>query len=123
NGVHNARGPHVYFGINESGFIAELRSKGNPWTHLVLRGADTKTNFDEESITRVSSDLKRHALEPRLLVDCSHGNSAKDHRRQGAVFQNLVAQIERGGSSIAGIMLESNLIAGNQRHIEDRASL
>lgn len=123
NGIHNARNPHVYFGIGESGSIAALRSPGNPLTHLVLRGSDAKPNFDRESIAAASIDLKRHGLEPRLVVDCSHGNSAKDHRRQGAVFQDLLAQIEKGSRKIAGVMLESNLSAGSQRHAEDPASL
>ncbi len=123
NGIHNARDPHVYFGIGEGGGIAALRSKGNPSTHLVLRGSETKPNFDMDSISRACIELAHHGLESRLLVDCSHGNSAKDHRRQGTVFQNLLAQIEKGNRSIAGLMLESNLTAGNQRHLEDPATL
>lgn len=123
NGIHNARTPHVYFGINEMGSIAALRSKGNPWTHLVLRGCESSPNFDGDSVARACADLRRHGLEPRLLVDCSHGNSAKDHRRQGAIFQDLLTQIERGSRAIAGIMLESHLFAGNQRHSEGSSSL
>lgn len=123
NGILNARTPHTYFGINESGSIAALRSRGNPFTHLVLRGSESKPNFDEGSIALTCGDLKHHGLEERLLVDCSHGNTAKDHRRQGEVFQDLLAQIQRGNKSIAGVMLESHLIAGNQRHFEDPACL
>ncbi len=123
NGIHSARTPHVYFGIGESGSIAALRSHGNPLTHLVLRGSDAKPNFDGESVKAACTDLGRHGLEPRLLVDCSHGNSAKDHRRQGAVFQDLLAQIEEGSRAIAGVMLESNLVAGSQRLSVDPASL
>lgn len=123
NGIHNARTAHVYFGISETGSIAALQSQGNPLTHLVLRGSESKPNFDGSSIERAARELKRHGLEPRLLVDCSHGNSAKDHRRQPEVFQSVLSQIEQGSQRVAGVMIESHLFPGNQRHPEDLSAL
>jgi len=123
HGIESGRCPHTYFGIDKKGSIAALHSHGNPLTHLVLRGAESGPNFDAKSIESACLALKRHTLESRLLVDCSHGNSSKDHGRQALVFQNVLRQIDAGSRAIAGVMIESHLMAGNQRHPEHPASL
>ncbi len=123
HGIYNARGPHVYFGINDAGSISALRSHGNPWTHLVLRGSETGPNYDKHSIQRALTDLREQNLEPRVLIDCSHGNSGKDHTRQPDVFHDVMRQVEAGTKGIVGVMLESHLVSGNQRHSEDPQSL
>lgn len=123
NGIYNAREPHVYFGLSMDGTIASLRSKGNPWAHLVLRGSEKNSNFDPLSIGLAAEELTAMGLEKRLLIDCSHGNSGKNHRLQPSVFQNILAQIEAGSKCIAGVMIESHLFEGSQPHHEDPQKL
>ena len=117
NGILTARQPHVYLGIDESGSIAVQQSEGNPWTHLVLRGSESKTNYDPVSIATALETLNKNHLEPRLMIDCSHGNSGKDHRRQRPIFDSILHQIKTG-DEIFGLMLESHLLAGKQPQLD-----
>jgi 3-deoxy-7-phosphoheptulonate synthase len=108
-----SRIPHTHIGINAKGHIASLNSRGNPLTHLVLRGSETQSNFDPPSIQKALQQLQEHRLEPRLLIDCSHGNCGKDHRRQRIAFESVIEQAAEN-KAIAGFMLESHLFAGKQ---------
>jgi 3-deoxy-7-phosphoheptulonate synthase len=113
-GIVSSRMPHSYLGIDAEGRISSCKTSGNPLTHLVLRGSDAKTNYDAHSVAVGISALRNNHLEPRLLIDCSHGNSKKDHRLQPAAFQSVVEQSAEGNSAIAGLMLESHLFSGKQ---------
>jgi 3-deoxy-7-phosphoheptulonate synthase len=115
-GILNARAPHIFLGIDGNGRVARHQSQGNPLTHLVLRGSESDTNFDLASVQEALSLLIQHELEPHLLIDCSHGNSGKDHSRQGAVFGKVLEHIQEGVEGICGLMLESHLHAGKQPH-------
>ena len=106
--------PHHFLGIDPEGRVAVVETTGNPDRHLVLRGGGGRTNFDSASIRKASSALRRRGLPDRVLVDCAHGNSAKDPRRQPAVVDDLVGQIAQGEESILGWMLESYLHEGRQ---------
>lgn len=106
--------PHTLIGVNEQGLSAIIQSKGNPDAHLVLRGWDRHPNHDPHSIDNALTKLQHAELPPRLLVDCSHDNSNKKHELQVAVFQQVVDQILAGNTAIRGLLLESNLFAGNQ---------
>lgn len=111
-----ARHWHVFLGVDGDGRIARVETKGNPWTHIVLRGGGRNmTNFDAEYIRILSSELDNRGLISSMVVDCSHGNSSKDHRRQAGVFSEIIRQRKSGNSSIVGAMLESYLEAGNQK--------
>ena len=121
NAIESARRPHSFLGITQDGVTAIVRTSGNPDTHVVLRGGKTP-NFDEGSVEECVRLLLKGGLEPRVLVDCSHAQTAKDYTRQPAILKALVDQVANGNRAIMGLMLESNIGAGNQP-LTDRASL
>ena len=114
NGLKSVSTPHRFLGISQRGEVAIIHTRGNTDGHLVLRGGDKGPNFDEASIADAEGQLMAAGLSPCIVVDCSHGNSSKDHARQAMVADNVATQIEAGNRSIAGLMLESNIKAGNQ---------
>lgn len=111
SGILSSRAAHAYLGIDEEGKIAVKKTSGNPFSHLVLRGGDKHPNCDPAAISKVLRILHAHYLEPVLLVDCSHGNSGKDHRKQPQVLRSL---LEQENPAIRGFMLESFLFPGKQ---------
>ncbi|MDO8433700.1 MAG: 3-deoxy-7-phosphoheptulonate synthase [Candidatus Binatus sp.] len=122
NAIQSSRRPHSFLGITQDGLAAVIRTRGNPDTHVVLRGG-RKPNFDARSIEECTRLLAEASLEPRVMVDCSHAQTSKDYTKQPAVFRALVEQIRSGSRSIMGAMLESNLEAGNQPLNSDRSKL
>ena len=115
--------PHRFPYINEDGTLTLLESEGNPYSHVVLRGSRTGINYNSQSITETLENLQAHGLKNRLLIDCSHGNCQKEHRRQVQVFRSVLEQFERGNHKILGMMLESNLEEGYQYLSESPSSL
>ena len=113
NALKSASAPHAFMGINQQGQVALLQTQGNPDGHVILRGGK-HPNYDSVNVALAEAALNKSGLQPRLVVDCSHGNSSKDHNLQPLVAENVVHQIQDGNGSILGIMLESNLGAGNQ---------
>jgi 3-deoxy-7-phosphoheptulonate synthase len=113
NAIESARRPHSFLGINQEGVTAIVRTSGNPDAHIVLRGGKTP-NFDAASIAECGRLLAKAAVAPRLIVDCSHAQTAKDYTRQPIVLEALVEQVRAGETAIMGVMLESNLEAGSQ---------
>ncbi len=109
-----AKEPHHFLGVSREGIAAILSTTGNTDCHVILRGSNHATNYDEKSISATVSQLKKESLAPRVMVDCSHGNSRKDHRNQIKVAESLSQQIEKGSKAILGVMIESNLVAGKQ---------
>ena len=122
NAIESARRPHSFLGINQDGVTAIIRTAGNPDTHVVLRGGRT-SNYDASSIEECQRLLAKAGLEPRVMVDCSHAQTSKDYTRQPAVLAALVDQVRGGNRAIMGVMLESNIGAGNQPLSKDRAAL
>ena len=114
---------HHFLGINETGEISIFKTKGNYYSHVILRGGANNTNFEPESIRLVEDKLEAAGLPQRMVIDCSHGNSRKDHTLQGSVFSNVSQQIINGNTSIVGLMLESNLQEGNQKLAGDLSQL
>ena len=111
----NAAGvPHVFPGIDFSGTPAILHTRGNTDCHLVLRGGDGRPNYSAEDVAGSLELLRKAGLPERLVIDCSHGNSGKDHLRQPYVAQDVAQQIEAGQRGISGLMLESFLVPGRQ---------
>mgnify|MGYP001044640663 FL=1 len=123
HGMISCAHAHTHVGINPEGQVSIMRSSGNDQGHLVLRGSDTKTNYDPESISDALMILKRFNLPLRLLIDCSHGNSKRAHEQQCQVFQSVISQIIEGNQAIKGILLESHLHGGNQLMMENMALL
>ncbi len=113
NALESAAHPHRFMGINRQGQVALLQTQGNPDGHIILRGGKTP-NYHAEDILSLEEQIKASNLSPKIVVDCSHGNSSKDHNRQPTVAQDVFQQIIDGNQSIFGIMLESHLQAGNQ---------
>jgi 3-deoxy-7-phosphoheptulonate synthase len=122
SGILTSRIPHSHIGINSMGHIASVQTPGNPLSHLVLRGSESHPNYDAASVAKALHTLREHRLEPRLLIDCSHGNCGKDHRRQRVVFESVMEQAAEN-KAIAGLMLESHLFAGKQPLGDDRSLL
>jgi len=118
-----ARTPHSFLGIDADGCTCIINTKGNPWGHLILRGGRSGPNYDAASV-KIACDLLHAAgLAPRVLVDCSHANSNKDFSRQSVAWNDVVDQRAAGNRSIIGLMLESNLNAGNQKLAGDPSCL
>jgi 3-deoxy-7-phosphoheptulonate synthase len=114
NAMQAARAPHSFIGIDGQGHAGVVRTKGNPHTHLVLRGGRGRPNYHEAQVQAAAEQLGRAELNPRMLVDCSHDNSGKDHAQQPAVFAEVARQLAAGSPHVLGVMLESHLIAGRQ---------
>ncbi|HHP7244871.1 MAG TPA: 3-deoxy-7-phosphoheptulonate synthase [Elainellaceae cyanobacterium] len=115
--------PHHFLGINANGQVSIFRTTGNPYGHIILRGGGGKPNYDAETVKWVEQQFAALNISPRLVIDCSHGNSNKDHTQQPAVFMEVIQQILAGNQSIIGLMVESNLHAGNQPISGDRSQL
>lgn len=113
NALESAASGHRFMGINQKGQVALLQTAGNPDGHVILRGG-MAPNYDAESVAECERQLHAAKLNARLIVDCSHGNSLKDHRRQQGVCEDVFTQILQGNKSIIGVMLESHLNEGRQ---------
>jgi 3-deoxy-7-phosphoheptulonate synthase len=118
-----ARTPHSFLGIDGDGRTCIVKTSGNPWGHLIVRGGRSGPNFSPESLKDASAKLAALGLSPRVVVDCSHGNSNKDYKTQGVVWRNVIDQRLAGNDAIIGLMLESNLKPGQQKLGEDPNSL
>ena len=114
NAMLTASRPHSFLGIDTSGRVSVVRTAGNPHTHLVLRGGATSANYDGASVKLAVEALERAGVNSRVLVDCSHDNSRKNHERQPEVLGDVGAQIRSGSTNVLGVMIESNLVAGRQ---------
>ncbi len=115
--------PHGFLGIDRNGRACTVHTTGNPYSHLVLRGGRGGPNYGADAVADAGRQLAAAGLRPQLLVDCSHGNSSKDHRRESVAFRDVVEQRAAGNSDIIGCMLESNLFSGNQPHNGDVSKL
>jgi 3-deoxy-7-phosphoheptulonate synthase len=120
--IRSARVPHQFLGINQEGQVSTFKTKGNLYGHVILRGSD-RPNFSAASVTKLEERLKSLNLPQRIVIDCSHGNSNKNHKLQASVLENILQQIADGNQSIVGMMLESNLYEGNQKIPSDLRQL
>ncbi|MCS7477833.1 3-deoxy-7-phosphoheptulonate synthase [Umezawaea endophytica] len=112
--IRAAAARHVVPGVNPSGMPAILHTVGNPDCHLVLRGGNSAPNHDAASVHKALEALGAAGLPRRVVIDASHDNSHKDHRRQPAVADQIADQVGTGEHGVVGVMLESNLRAGRQ---------
>ena len=116
-----ARHPHHFLSVTKQGIAAIVGTSGNASCHLILRGGSDGPNYDPGSVGAAAARLKEAGLPHRVMIDCSHGNSSKDHERQPAVVRAVAAQVAGGTRDVFGVMLESHLIAGNQKQQTGRA--
>jgi 3-deoxy-7-phosphoheptulonate synthase len=114
NALIAASRPHSFLGIDGAGRVSVVRTTGNPDGHIVLRGGSAGPNWSEEHVARAADALVAASLPPRVLVDCSHDNSAKDYRRQPAVLDAIAQQVGRGSKHVLGVMIESHIEGGRQ---------
>ena len=105
---------HSFLGINKEGRTAIIQTTGNSDVHMVLRGGTKKPNYMPEDIEKAVDLMLKAELLPSIMVDCSHGNSEKNHEKQPVVLEQIIEQIAAGQQNISGVMIESNLESGNQ---------
>lgn len=113
--IETSRHPHRCLGCNPEGQLSTISSKGNPFTHIVLRGGAEHPNYTSRSIQKVLHEQASHEIHSRILVDCAHGNSQKIAENQVACFENVLEQIVEGSAPIMGMMLESYTKRGRQQ--------
>ena len=111
--IRASRQPHRFVAVTAEGAYVRRATQGNVHGHLVLRGGRVP-NYDAHGVAAACEQLAAHGLPARVVVDASHGNSGKQHRNQLAVCDSLGSRISLGDTHVAGIMIESNLVAGNQ---------
>jgi 3-deoxy-7-phosphoheptulonate synthase len=109
-----ARAAHRFLSATSSGEVSIFETAGNPDTHIILRGGATGTNYDAKSVEAASAALTKAGLPARIMIDCSHANSQKEHRRQIDVARNVATQLMGGESRVIGVMVESHLQEGRQ---------
>jgi 3-deoxy-7-phosphoheptulonate synthase len=111
----SARSSHWFPSVTKDGVVAIFQTSGNPDAHVILRGGSrTGPNYGAEFVTDAAARIQKAGLSTRLVIDCSHGNSSKDHRRQPLVAADIAAQVAAGSRVIAGVMIESHLAEGRQ---------
>jgi 3-deoxy-7-phosphoheptulonate synthase len=113
--IHSSARPHHFLSVTKQGVSAIVSTAGNKSCHLILRGGKAGPNYDASSIGEVARMLREQGLLETVMVDCSHGNSSKDFRNQPMVANALAHQIEAGNRAITAVMIESNLVEGNQK--------
>lgn len=111
--IQAASRPHVFMSLTKAGHSAIFSTTGNEDCHIILRGGKTP-NYDAESVKKATDKLSKNGQNPRLMIDCSHANSQKDHNRQIDVCHDIAQQLAQGNENIMGVMLESHLVAGRQ---------
>jgi 3-deoxy-7-phosphoheptulonate synthase len=109
-----AQHPHHFLGVTKDGSAAIITTKGNEACHVILRGANTGPNYDEATIVKTADALAKKDCHTRIMVDCSHGNSNKDHKQQPTVAKAVAEQLANGSTNINGVMIESHLQEGKQ---------
>jgi 3-deoxy-7-phosphoheptulonate synthase len=121
--LESARHPHSFLGIDGDGRTSIVRTAGNPWGHLILRGSSAGPNHDAASVKAASDRMTARGLQPTLMVDCSHGNAGKRFANEEKVWSETLAQRLAGNGNLIGLLLESHLFEGNQPIPENRADL
>ncbi|WP_396626759.1 3-deoxy-7-phosphoheptulonate synthase [Luteitalea sp.] len=116
--VLSARSPHLFPSVTKQGVSAIFETTGNDTCHVILRGGSrTGPNYDAAAVKDTCERLRKCGLPERVMIDCSHGNSQKDHRRQVDVAHAIAAQVADGAWAIFGAMLESHLVEGRQNYV------
>jgi 3-deoxy-7-phosphoheptulonate synthase len=112
--IRAAMHPHQFLSVTKQGLAAIVVTRGNDACHVILRGGHRRPNYQAEDVEAVAKSLRRAGLPARIMIDCSHGNSGKDHNRQPIVARDVAAQVAEGGVEVFGVMIESHLVGGRQ---------
>ena len=121
--IQSSCSPHHFLGIDQEGHTSIISTKGNSNSHLILRGGNNGPNYDPVSVAQAQEKLRSAGLSDIVMIDCSHANSAKNHELQGEVLRSCIRQRLDGNRGVMGVMLESNLQAGNQKLTDDPSAL
>ena len=114
--VQSAKHPHWFTSVTKDGVAAIFQTAGNDDAHIILRGGSrTGPNYGAEAVAAAAALLKKAGQPATVVIDCSHGNSSKDHNRQPLVASDIAAQVAAGSREITGVMIESHLVAGSQK--------
>ena len=111
--INSSKNKHCFMGIDNNGCGCIIKTNGNYDTHIILRGGKTP-NYMSNNINKIENILENEGIIPKIIIDCSHGNSHQDFYNQPFVFKNVINQIKQGNNNIIGIMLESNINEGRQ---------
>ncbi len=112
--IRAANNPHIFMSLTKMGHSAIFSTSGNPDCHVILRGGNDGPNYDEASVQNAVSQLENAQVQSKLMIDCSHANSNKQHQKQIEVAESVKAQLEKGSDHIMGVMVESHLVGGRQ---------
>ncbi|KAI9317198.1 3-deoxy-7-phosphoheptulonate synthase [Dichotomocladium elegans] len=115
--IKAASNGHHFLSVTKQGLSAIVQTEGNDACHVILRGGSSGPNFEVEDVKRTAQALEKNKLPSRIMIDCSHGNSSKNHKRQPIVGESIAQQLAEPtvtGDNIAGVMIESNLVEGRQ---------
>jgi 3-deoxy-7-phosphoheptulonate synthase len=123
NALQSVSHSHSFLGINSTGEVSIIKTSGNQYGHIVLRGGGGKPNYDSVNIKQCELALEKSGLKSNIMVDCSHENSSKDPANQPLVAKDIIHQIVDGNKSIIGLMIESNIGFGNQKMTDNPADL
>jgi len=123
NAMIAASRTHSFLGVDPSGHVGVVRTRGNPHTHLVLRGGNSGPNYSPAQVSAAAQALAKAGTNARMLVDCSHDNSGKNHEKQPEVLAEIGAQLRAGSEHLLGVMIESNLVGGKQELTSDKGAL
>ncbi|KAI8636837.1 3-deoxy-7-phosphoheptulonate synthase [Parasitella parasitica] len=114
DGISAAAAPHHFLGLNSDGVVCIIRTTGNEDCHVILRGGKKGPNYDKKHVQEAKQLLTKSGLPSSIMIDCSHGNSNKDHRNQPIVAQCIADQVSQGEDALVGVMIESHLKEGKQ---------
>jgi len=114
--IGSARNPHAFLSVTKQGLAAIVHTNGNPDCHCILRGGHSGPNYEPQYVKECTDILRKDGANPRIIVDCSHGNSRKIHTNQPIVAKSVSDQMSNGNNDIVGVMVESNLTAGKQKY-------
>jgi 3-deoxy-7-phosphoheptulonate synthase len=112
--IRAASHPHAFLGVTDQGLAGIVMTTGNPSCHVILRGGRQGPNYDHAHVQRVLGMLREEHMPPRVMIDCSHDNSGKDHQKQPVVVRDVAGQVAEGERGIVGLMIESFLVGGRQ---------
>ena len=115
NAIGSARNPHAFLSVTKQGLAAIVHTNGNPDCHVILRGGHSGPNYEPQHVKECTDILRKDAANPRIIIDCSHGNSRKIHTNQPIVAKSVSEQLTAGNNDIVGVMVESNIVAGKQK--------
>ena len=123
NAIKSSANAHSFLGINAQGRSSIVHTRGNAYCHIVLRGGEQRPNYDTVSVSITERALGKARFPVNIVVDCAHANSQKDPALQPLVMKDCMHQIQEGNQSLVGLMIESNIEAGNQPIPEDLSQL